>query len=77
MTSWKDMETSYLKSIFAGADPSGIESLYATINNGTIATATDKLDLADTSTDIEKILYGQMISYAWSVSPDKARPFIW
>ncbi|KAJ5169297.1 uncharacterized protein N7500_002080 [Penicillium coprophilum] len=77
MTSWKNMETSYLDSIFAGTSDSGLEALYATINNGTIAAAMDRLDLAHTNTDVEKILYGQMISYAWSVSPDKARPFIW
>ncbi|KAJ5826677.1 hypothetical protein N7447_003440 [Penicillium robsamsonii] len=77
MDEWKNAETSYLRSIFAGGDPSAIDALYATINNGTIAAAMDRLDLTRTSTDVEKILYGQMISYAWTVSGDRARPFIW
>ncbi|KAJ5375172.1 hypothetical protein N7517_007178 [Penicillium concentricum] len=77
MTAWKNLESSYLESIFSGNSSSAIESLYTTIDGGTIAAAMDKLNLVGTSTDVEKILYGQMISYAWSVSPDNARPFVW
>ncbi|KAJ5372737.1 hypothetical protein N7517_004743 [Penicillium concentricum] len=76
MKSWQRLESSYLESIFSGNSDT-IEGLYATINNGTIAAAMDKLNLVDTSDEVEKLLYGQMIAYAWSISPDNAHPFIW
>ncbi|KAJ5951928.1 uncharacterized protein N7479_010341 [Penicillium vulpinum] len=76
MTAWKNIESDYLTSIFS-ANNTDTHTLYTMINNGAMGAVMDTIDLTHTSTDVEKILYGQMIPYAWSVSQDETRPFIW
>lgn len=78
MSAWKGIESGYLEAIFSGnAGSNGTDALYAMINNGAMGEVMNNINLNGTSKDVQKILYGQMIPYAWSVSPDQARPFIW
>ncbi|KAJ5606920.1 hypothetical protein N7537_003539 [Penicillium hordei] len=78
MSAWKGIESGYLEAIFSGnAGSNGTDALYAMINNGAMGEVMNNINLNGTSKDVQKILYGQMIPYAWSVSPDHARPFIW
>ncbi|KAJ5515142.1 hypothetical protein N7463_004694 [Penicillium fimorum] len=76
MNTWKGIESSYLESLFSKSNPD-TDTLYTMINNGAMGAIMDALDLNSTSNDVKKILYGQMIPFAWSVSQDQARPFIW
>jgi hypothetical protein len=78
MSTWKDLEAQYLQSIFSGTEGSnGTDALYALIDNGSMTKVAGNLDLSGTSNQVKKIVYGQMIPYAWSVSPSGSRPFIW
>lgn len=64
MSAWKGIESSYLKSAFSGdIDSNGTDTLYAMINNGGMGQVMNNLDLKDTTTPEEKILYGQMIAF--------------
>jgi hypothetical protein len=75
MKGWKKLESDYLRNLFW--DNADTDSLYALINNGTMGAVMDTLDLSSTSQDVQKILFGQMIPFAWSASLDEVRPFIW
>jgi hypothetical protein len=76
MNAWKGIESDYLDDLFSDKN-TDTNTLYNMINNGAMGEIMDTLDLNDTSNDVKKILYGQMIPYAWSVSQDNVHPFIW
>ncbi|KAJ5199735.1 hypothetical protein N7472_004939 [Penicillium cf. griseofulvum] len=69
MKGWKNLESSYLQNLFS--ENADTDSLYSLINNGTMGAIMDNLDLSSTSQDVQKILFGQMIPFAWSASLDE------
>lgn len=76
MKAWKNIESKYLQHIFSGEDEQ-VNELYRMIRGGALNAAVNGLHLDNIKTEIEKILYSQMIPFGWSVSPTAARPFIW
>lgn len=76
MDGWKNIESKYLELIFSGDDEQ-VNALYRMIHGGAMNAAVNGLHMDKIKKDVEKILYSQMIPFAWSVSPTAARPFIW
>ncbi|KAJ5787474.1 hypothetical protein N7457_002464 [Penicillium paradoxum] len=76
-TGWKDLEVSYLKSVFSG-DASSQSDLQTLIENGKMNFMPNHLDQDAMAKELESVLYGQLMPTAWKTASDGvgAHPFI-
>jgi hypothetical protein len=74
---WKDIEVSYLQTIFSG-DASSQNNLQALIGDGKMNFVPNRLNQNDMAAELEAVLYGQLMPKAWKTASDGAgaHPFI-
>lgn len=73
MKVWQGLHTSYLNTTFEADNPQDLQGL---LQGGVINGAINELNFKDANDEVEKVLYAQMIPFAWSIAPTTARPFI-
>ncbi|KAJ5471154.1 hypothetical protein N7530_008511 [Penicillium desertorum] len=68
---WKDIEVSYLQTIFSG-DASSQNNLQALIGDGKMNFVPNRLNQNDMAAELEAVLYGQLMPKAWKTASDGA-----